>query len=81
MAARDLGDNDFSPSIFVTPYELVKGIARDTGGQNYAVLIAAIKRLKTTTIETNIRGGKNRLAMSNWLAEVEGTQRHLRGYR
>lgn len=72
VAARDRGDNDFGPSIFVTPYELLKGIARDTGGQNYAELIAAIKRLKTTTIETNIRGGKNRLAMFNWLAEIEG---------
>lgn len=72
VAARDRGDNDFGPSIFVTPYELLKGIARDTGGQNYAELIAAIKRLKTTTIETNIRGGKNRIAMFNWLAEIEG---------
>lgn len=72
VAARDRGDNDFGPSVFVTPYELLKGIARDTGGQNYSELIAAIKRLKTTTIETNIRGGKNRLAMFNWLAEIEG---------
>lgn len=72
VAARDRGDNDFGPSIFVTPYELLKGIARDTGGQNYAELIAAIKRLKTTTIETNIRGGRNGLAIFNWLSEVEG---------
>lgn len=72
VAARDRGDNDFGPSVFVTPYELLKGIARETGGQNYAELMAAIKRLKTTTIETNIRGGKSRLAMFNWLAEVEG---------
>lgn len=76
MAAHDRGDNDFGPSIFVTPYELLKGIARDTGGQNYAELIAAIKRLKTTTIETNIRGtGKNNIAMFNWLAEIEGEGR------
>jgi plasmid replication initiation protein len=72
VAARDRGDNDFGPSIFVTPYELLKGIARDTGGQNYVELIAAIKRLKTTTIETNIRGGKAGTAMFNWLAEIEG---------
>jgi plasmid replication initiation protein len=75
VAARDRGDNDAGPSIFVTPYELLKGIARDTGGQNYAELIAAIKRLKTTTIETNIRGGRNRWAAFNWLAEVEGEGR------
>jgi hypothetical protein len=39
VAARDRGDNDAGPSIFVTPYELLKGIARDTGGQNYAELL------------------------------------------
>jgi len=73
MAAQDRGDNDCGPGIFVTPYELLKGIARDTGGKNYNQLMDAIKRLKTTTIETNIRGGgKNRTAMFNWLAEIEG---------
>jgi len=72
VAARNAGDNDAGPSIFVTPYELLKGIARDTGGKNYSDLIAAIKRLKTTTIETNIRGENKRLSMFNWLAEIEG---------
>lgn len=72
VAARDAGDNDFGPSIHVSPYELLKSIARETGGKNYQELMAAIKRLKTTTIETNIRGGKNRIAIFNWLAEVEG---------
>lgn len=75
VAARDAGDNDFGPSIHVSPYELLKSIARETGGKNYQDLMAAIKRLKTTTIETNIRGGKNRIAMFNWLAEVEGEGR------
>lgn len=75
VAARDAGDNDFGPSIFVSPYELLKSIARETGGKNYQELMAAIKRLKTTTIETNIRGGKSRIAMFNWLAEVEGEGR------
>lgn len=75
IAARNAGDNDAGPSIFVTPYELLKGIARDTGGQNYSELMAAIKRLKTTNIETNIRGGQNRISMFNWLAEIEGEGR------
>ncbi len=75
VAARDRGDNDAGPSIFVTPYELLKGIARETGGKNYSELMAAIRRLKTTTIETNIRSGKNRTAMFNWLAEIEGEGR------
>ncbi len=72
VAARDRGDNDCGPSIFVTPYELLKGIARETGGKNYDQLMAAIKRLKTTTIETNIRRGRERMAMFNWLAEIGG---------
>lgn len=71
VAARDRGDNDFGQSIFVTPYELLKGIARETGGKDYADLIAAIKRLSTTSVETTIRGGKSRFAMFSWL-EVEG---------
>lgn len=75
VAARDRGDNDAGPSIFVTPYELLKGIARETGGKNYSELMAAVRRLKTTTIETNIRSGKNRTAMFNWLAEIEGEGR------
>jgi plasmid replication initiation protein len=77
VAARDRGDNDCGPSIFVTPYELLKGIARETGGKNYSELIAAIKRLKTTTIETNIRGGRSGgMAMFNWLAEISGEGEH-----
>lgn len=72
VAARDRGDNDCGPSIYVTPYELLKGIARETGGKNYDQLMAAIKRLKTTTIETNIRRGRERMAMFNWLAEIGG---------
>lgn len=73
VAARDRGDNDFGPSIFVTPYELLKSIARDVGGKNYDQLMDAIKRLKTTTIQTNIRGqGGTGTAMFNWLAEIEG---------
>lgn len=75
VAERDRGSNDAGPSIFVTPYELLKGIARDTGGGDYTKLLAAIKRLKTTTIETNIRGGRSRFAVFNWLAEIEGEGR------
>lgn len=75
VAARDAGDNDHGPSVFVTPHELLKSIARGTSGRDYQELLAAIKRLKTTTIETNIRGGKNKIAMFNWLAEVEGEGR------
>jgi plasmid replication initiation protein len=77
VAERARGDNDVGPSIFVTPYELLKGIARDTGGQDYAALMAAIKRLKTTHIETTIRGAKGKLSMFNWLAEIEGEGREI----
>lgn len=75
VAARDAGDNDHGPSVFVTPHDLLKSIARGTSGRDYYELMAAIKRLKTTTIETNIRGGKNKVAMFNWLAEIEGEGR------
>ena len=48
VAQRDAGKNDLRPIIHTTPYELLKGIARGTSGQDYVELLRAIKRLRTT---------------------------------
>jgi plasmid replication initiation protein len=48
VAQRDAGKNDLRPTIHTTPYELLKGIARGTSGQDYIELLRAIKRLRTT---------------------------------
>jgi plasmid replication initiation protein len=72
VAERDRGRNLETATIHTTPYELLKGIARDTGGREYRLLFEAMRRLRSTSIETNIRGGKKGFAEFNWLAEIEG---------
>ena len=39
VAQRDAGKNDLRPTIHTTPYELLKGIARGTSGQDYIELL------------------------------------------
>lgn len=77
MAARERGDNDFGRTIYTTPYELLKGIARDTGGRDYRELMAAIKRLRSTDVETNIRGGRRRYAAFHYLEQIDGDGEEL----
>jgi plasmid replication initiation protein len=72
VADRDRGQNLESATIQTTPYELLKGIARGTSGTEYRRLFEAMQRLRSTRIETNIRGGRKGFADFNWLAEFEG---------
>ena len=69
---RDAGKNDLRPVIHTTPYELLKGIARGTSGQDYTELLRAIKRLRTTEVETNIRAGRRRFTAFHYLGDIEG---------
>jgi plasmid replication initiation protein len=72
VAEKDRGRNLESATIHTTPYELLKGIARGVSGSEYRRLFEAMRRLRHTSIETNIRGGAKRFASFNWLAEFEG---------
>ena len=72
VAQRDAGKNDLRPIIHTTPYELLKGIARGTSGQDYTELLRAIKRLRTTEVETNIRAGRRRFTAFHYLGDIEG---------
>jgi plasmid replication initiation protein len=72
MAERERGQNDFSPTIYTTPHELLTGIARDTGGKDYKELMAAIRRLRSTDVETNIRAGKRRFVAFHYLEQLAG---------
>lgn len=72
VAQRDAGKNDLRPVIHTTPYELLKGIARGTSGQDYTELLRAIKRLRTTEVETNIRAGRRRYIAFHYLGDIEG---------
>jgi len=72
VAEKERGKNLESPKIHTTPYELLRGIARKTGGTDYRLLLEAMNRLKHTSITTNMRAGKSKFATFNWLAEFEG---------
>jgi plasmid replication initiation protein len=72
VADRESGQNLESATIHTTPYELLKGIARGTSGTEYRRLFEAMQRLRSTRVETNIRGGRKGFADFNWLAEFEG---------
>jgi plasmid replication initiation protein len=50
------------------PHTLLKAIRRDTGGEQYKRLRAALDRLTHTAVRTNIRGdGKKKFASFHWL--------------
>ena len=51
------------------PYNLLKGIRRHTGGDQYKKLLDAIRRLHTTSVETNIRPpkGRTKRAAFHWI--------------
>ena len=54
------GVNDLPRTLSFQPYDLLRGIGRQTGGNRYKALRDALGRLQTTTITTNIRAGKGR---------------------
>ena len=54
------GTNDLPRTLSFQPYDLLRAIGRQTGGNRYAALRDALGRLQTTTITTNIRAGKGR---------------------
>lgn len=67
---RESGVNDLPRTIHTTPYDLLRGIQRDTGGKGYKELEAALRRLEATTIETSIRAPRrNKQAQFGWLDE------------
>lgn len=70
---RESGMNDPTAIIHTTPHELLRGIARETGGRDYAELMNAIMRLRTTQIETNIRAGNRRYVGFHYLGDIEGS--------
>ena len=67
---REAGANDLPRTIHVTAYELLIAIRRDTGGQGYRELQAALQRLESTTIQTSMRAPKRqKRAQFGWLDE------------
>jgi plasmid replication initiation protein len=57
-----------SRTIQFHPYNLLKSIRRETGGDHYTRLRSAMERLTHTAVRTNIRGqGKKKIASFHWV--------------
>ena len=57
-----------SRTIRFHPHELLKGIRRQLGGDQYRKMLDAIRRLHTTTVETNIRPpGRTKRSSFHWI--------------
>jgi len=59
------------------PYTLLKGIRRNTGGDQYRKLQAACRRLKSTYVETNIRmpkGSRKNTHGFSWLNDWDSVE-------
>src|SRR5260221_1001877 len=55
-----------------TPYQLLRGVGRPTGNQQYLLLKAALARLQSTVIVTTIRNGEHwRRRQFSWINEWE----------
>jgi plasmid replication initiation protein len=53
-----------------TPYQLLRGVGRPTGNQQYLLLKAALARLQSTVIATTIRNGEHwRRRQFSWINE------------
>src|SRR5215213_2581012 len=62
------GSNDIPRTLHFHPFDLLKAINRPIGGEHYERLRAALGRLQTTTIRTNIRAkGSRRLRQFSWI--------------
>ena len=70
------GVNDIPRELKARPYELLRSIGRDTGGENARQLHEAALRLRNVSIETNIRTPSGEKPRNfGWLSEVEVTKK------
>ncbi|WP_140986184.1 replication initiator protein A [Asticcacaulis tiandongensis] len=59
--------NDIPRVLKIMPYDLLRSIGRPISGRSYELLGAALDRLQSTTIKTNIRAEQRREATFSWL--------------
>ncbi|ESQ79267.1 replication initiator protein A [Asticcacaulis sp. YBE204] len=72
VAEKARGSNFDSRTIYTTPHEILRGIARGVSGTEYRRLFEAINRLRHTSVETNIRARGKQFASFSWLSEFQG---------
>jgi plasmid replication initiation protein len=59
--------NEIPRVLRVMPYDILRSIGRPVSGRSYTLLAAALDRLQSTTIKTNIRAERRREATFSWL--------------
>jgi len=59
--------NEIPQVLRVMPYDILRSIGRPVSGRSYGLLNAALDRLQSTTIKTNIRADHRREATFSWL--------------
>ncbi len=59
--------NDIPRVLKVMPYDILRSIGRPVTGRSYELLGAALDRLQSTTVKTNIRADQRREATFSWL--------------
>ena len=65
---KNRGTNDIPRELKFQPHDLLKAIARSTGGRDYAQLRDSLERLKTTVVTTNIRVKRSqKTTMFSWI--------------
>jgi plasmid replication initiation protein len=65
---KNRGVIDIPRELKFQPHDLLKAIARSTGGRDYAQLRDSLERLKTTVVTTNIRGKRGqKTTMFSWI--------------
>jgi plasmid replication initiation protein len=68
---KNRGVIDIPRELKFQPHDLLKAIARSTGGRDYAQLRDSLERLKTTVVTTNIRGKRGqKTTMFSWIDQV-----------
>jgi plasmid replication initiation protein len=81
---KNRGTNDIPRELKFQPYDLLKAIARSTGGRDYAQLRDSLERLKTTVVTTNIRVKRSqKTTMFSWIDQwddlIDASTRESRG--
>jgi plasmid replication initiation protein len=65
---KNRGTNDIPRELKFQPHDLLRAIARSTGGRDYAQLRDSLERLKTTVVTTNIRVKRSqKTTMFSWI--------------
>lgn len=87
-AMKDSRVNEIPRTLQFHPSDLLRGINRSVGGENYERLRAGLARLQSTTISTNIRSqengkGKRRTRQFSWIEswkeDIDETTGNSRG--